>query len=440
MNPFDRRAAPWSPLSEMQFESDAHWLANAIIPEPPSASDRSWYGYARQILAAVLIYVWKNNGTNGELVDILTLAQRDKDLIAACYGTPASVLFLQGNEKMRGNAQGVLSPYLNALMYLPRESGSRGFALRKWVDKRYKRMTNGWLWWPIPTNQIDALAPLIAAQIAALITAILQLPANHSARIFLVADEFAQLGKVSSIERALTLGRKHGLAAILAIQSVAQLRQVYGKDGAQVLLSCLSSWIILRSADSETSEAMSKHIGDHEIEVAEKSEGESGGYGDGRSQRSHSTTTSRRRRIERAYLPSEIQRLSARQAIVTLADRPEVVSVTVPLVTPHIPQVARGFAPRPNNEPPQADSRTPTPASPVPGGGSKRSPAPKTSPAKSTSSTVAATPSSPPVRHSIALDELVSHDQPSLQTHHAQLPQCNDNKSTDYGSDDSTKP
>lgn len=426
LNPLDRRAPGWSPLAEMRSPTDATRMAKSIVPEPAAPADRSWYGYGRELLSAALTAVWEHGGDNGELNDLLILSERIGDLRTACEGTPASVLFLPENEKMRANSMGVLSPYLRAFTYLPRRAGSQSFSIRKWVEGRYPRFRKGWLWWPVPTDQLEALAPLIATQIAAFTTAALQLPEDGgSRRIFLVADEFSALGKVPSIETVLTLGRKRGLAAILAIHSIAELRHAYGRDGAEVLLSCLSNWIIMRSTSADTAELMSKHIGDREIEITEESQGESGNYWDGRSQRSRSITRSIHRRVERAFLASEIQHLPTLRAIVTLADRSEVVPITVPLVTPFLPHVAPGFVTRPSKESPQPEGDTPAPAAPVSGGPRACSPTSRTSSANFTSTAAAAKLPSPPSAYGIALDDFIAHDptapqaQPSRSSHGA---------------------
>jgi hypothetical protein len=431
LNPRDKRGLHWSPLAEMQSSSDAQRIAKNIVPEPPSASDRSWYGYGRQLLAAALTRVCERDGTNGDWLDLLLLARHETDLLSACEDTPASALFLKGNEKMRANAQGVLVPHLAAFTYLPRNAGRKSFSLNKWVAGQYRRRQKSWLWWPIPIHQLDALVPLIASQLSSFTTAALRLPEDPSRRIFLVADEFAQLGKVSSIDKTLNLGRKHGLSAILAIQSIAQLRKTYGNDGAQVLLSCLSNWLILRSADAETAEAMSKHIGDHEMEVSERSKAESGQYGEGRSQRSHSTTMSERRRVERAFLASELQHLPERKGILTLADREDAIPITIPLVTPLLPATARGFIPRPKNEPLQSQEHTPAPASPVPGGVAKRSPTQPS--ANRTSETVPASLSNPPLRPNIALDDLATPDDSTARNQQRDPPRPLPNRSITSG-------
>jgi len=416
LNPLDARAIAWSPLSEMREGMDATRIAHSLVPDPPAAGDEAWYGYARQLLAAALVSVWERDGTNGELFDLLTLAAREADLRAACEHSPASTLFLEGNHKMRANAQGVLGPHLTALSYLPRDAGTSSFSFRQWAAGSYSHAQAEWLWWPVKISHLSALHSLISAQLAEAIASILDLPEDHGRRIFLLVDELGQLGRIQALEQALTLGRKNGLSAILAAQSVAQLRKLYGPEGAQILLSCLSSWIIMRAADAETAEAMSRHVGDREVRLTERSEGESGSYIDGRSQRSRSTTLTDQRRVERVYLPSQIQRLPDRQAIVTLAGHAEAVPVRIPLISPSLRHVAQGFISRPHKKPPAPEGRTPTPAAPVSGGAERGSPASKTTPANAPSTAQAGASSTPPASRMIALDDLVTREHTATRT------------------------
>jgi type IV secretory pathway TraG/TraD family ATPase VirD4 len=97
------------------------------------------------------------------------------------------------------------------------------------------------------------------------VNATLSLPADRVRRRWLMLDEVASLGRVQSLSDALTKGRKYGLCSIMGLQSVSQLRDVYGKDGAQTLLSCLSSQLILRANDPETAEYASQHLGECEV-------------------------------------------------------------------------------------------------------------------------------------------------------------------------------
>lgn len=409
LNPLDNRCVKWSPLSEIHDRTDAIRLSRSIIPDPPASNDESWYGYARELLSAGLLHVWKQGGNNGNLIDLLTLAEHENELRAACKYTPASTLFIEGNSKMRANAQGVLGPHLATLSHLPRSAGTNDFSIRNWVCHSSKFTETGWLWWPIRLSHIPTLGKLIAIQLAEIVSGILDLPEQPQHRIFVIADEVGQLGRIQAIEQALTLGRKHGLAAILAAQSVSQLIEIYGRESAQVLLSCLSSWIILRAADAETAEAMSRLIGDREVRQAQHSDGETETYGDGHSQRSHSRTMSIQRRVERVFLPSEIQRLPDLDAIVTLAGHSEVAPVKLPLVSPSLPRVTCGFAPHTQ---PQRENMMPIPPESDSDGRGENSPPSKTS----LEMPRFTAPNKQPVTNNIALDDFISQGSTSRQT------------------------
>jgi hypothetical protein len=78
-------------------------------------------------------------------------------------------------------------------------------------------------------------------------------------------DEFASWGRMASVGDLLTKARKKGGVGALGLQTISQVRQSYGRDGAQTLLACLGSWLTLRCGDSETAEFMSANIGDEQV-------------------------------------------------------------------------------------------------------------------------------------------------------------------------------
>jgi type IV secretory pathway TraG/TraD family ATPase VirD4 len=177
----------------------------------------------------------------------------------------------------------------------------------------------GWLWLSYREDQGAALRPLLAAWIGEAVNATLSLPPDRRRRQWLLLDEVASLGRVQGLSDALTKGRKYGLCAILGLQSISQLRDVYGKDGAQTLLSCLSSQLLLRANDPETAEYASLHLGESEVLRETISRGK------------HRTVTEQHH-IGRLVLPSELQGLPNRVGLLRLAGQDLVRWVTVPLV------------------------------------------------------------------------------------------------------------
>jgi type IV secretory pathway TraG/TraD family ATPase VirD4 len=151
------------------------------------------------------------------------------------------------------------------------------------------------------------------------VNATLSLPADRVRRRWLMLDEVASLGRVQSLSDALTKGRKYGLCSIMGLQSVSQLRDVYGKDGAQTLLSCLSSQLILRANDPETAEYASLGLGECEVLRESIAKGK------------HRTVTEQRH-VERLVLGSEIQGLANRIGYLRLSGQDIVRRVKIPLI------------------------------------------------------------------------------------------------------------
>ena len=125
--------------------------------------------------------------------------------------------------------------------------------------------------------------------------------------------------RVQGFSDALTKGRKYGLCAVVGLQSVSQLRDAHGQDGAQTLLSCLSSQLLLRANDPETAEYASRHLGDAEVLRESISQGQ------------HRTVT-RQHQIERLVLASQIQGLPNREGYLRLAGQDSVRRVYIPLI------------------------------------------------------------------------------------------------------------
>lgn len=119
-------------------------------------------------------------------------------------------------------------------------------------------------------------------------------------------DELDSLGRVSSLRAGLTKLRKYGGVCVNGLQTIAQLRDTYGKEEAQTLLSCMSTKLLLAAGDAETAEYF-QEIGEREITRDKISTGTStqtmqfGG--------STSENRSTEHATERAVMPSEITAL-----------------------------------------------------------------------------------------------------------------------------------
>jgi type IV secretory pathway TraG/TraD family ATPase VirD4 len=216
---------------------------------------------------------------------------------------------------MLASVRGIIGSHLAPYSHLPKDAGPKSWSIR-----RHVREGKGWLWLPYREDQATALRPLLAAWLGEAVSAMLSLHPDLARRHWLLLDEVASLGRVQGLSDALTKGRKYGLCAILGLQSVSQLRVTYGEHGAQTLLSCLSSQLILRANDPETADYASRHLGDCEVVRESASSGK------------HGNTTTKQHHVERLVLASEIQGLRNRKGYLRFAGQEYVRRVKVPLV------------------------------------------------------------------------------------------------------------
>lgn len=327
LNPLDQRSVSWSPFAEMQQEWDANALAKSLIPDGEGAA-KEWHYYCQTLVSAILIRCWETDQTTNErLLYYATIASVEelRELVA---GLPAASLVAPGNEKMLGNVRGILGSHIQSLAYLPPDAGRDAFSIRKWI-----RSDKGSLYLPYQEGQRETLMHLIAAWLDITSRSILDLKPDASRRIWLVTDEVSTLGRIQSLADFLTKARKAGGSAILGLQSISQLRSSYGRDNAQTLLSCLSTWLILRCNDAETAEYMSKQLGEEEIRRINDS--------GGKTTQGQSSSWSEQIARQPVVLASELQNMDDRKGFLKLPGSYPVCRLEIPLP----PSMASGHEP-----------------------------------------------------------------------------------------------
>jgi type IV secretory pathway TraG/TraD family ATPase VirD4 len=167
------------------------------------------------------------------------------------------------NDRMLSNTRAIASVYLNTWSHL-RDRGE--FSVRDWVRGAAAGKKTPWLYLVYRDDQMALLRLLIATWLDLAIVETLGLDEQPARRIWFVMDEADSLGKVASLRDGLTKLRKYGGAVVAGLQTIAQLRSTYGRDEAQVLLSCLSSKLVLAAGDAETARYFEQELGTQEIE------------------------------------------------------------------------------------------------------------------------------------------------------------------------------
>lgn len=361
INPFDDRCIPWSPTAEMVDMWDAEALSRSIIPSG-TGENKEWNGYAQTFLTSCLQKLWERNELSLERLLWMVQSASTAELKPILEGTPA---FAQmQSDKTFGSIRTIAGNYMLPYAYL--EKADAYFSVAEFV----KAQNGGFLYLTYRDDQLDSLRSLISCVLDIAARTILSLPPDSNRRVWLVIDEFASIGKVQSIEAMATKARKVGGSLVIGIQSIAQLRDRYGDHVAQTILSCLSTWLVLRCTDVDTAEYMSKFIGDEEVRRTVMGSSVSDSSITTNTQNEHTTT-------QRVLLASEIQQLANLHGYVNIAGHYPLckIKLDLPANTPNVvesyirrdfserPPVSR-FIPKPNLEK-KAEASKPTPV-PVP--------------------------------------------------------------------------
>lgn len=328
INPFDARSVKWSPIAEIRHISDCPAMARSIIPDAEGEA-REWNRYAQVLLQELLAYCFSRRLNNGDLYKLIIADNESLKNILA--GTPVTPLISDGNEKMLASVRSIVGSYTDFLRYLPPDIGANGYSIRDHIANQRP----GWIFLPYSPAQKDALKSMICAIIDVASRAVLGLTPDLSRRIVFALDELPLLGKVQSITEMMTNGRKYGVVALIGIQTIAQLRETYGRYGAQVLMACLGNALIFRCADYETADYFAHQIGDIEKRryVNNIRIGKDIGHG---AQEQYDKT--------QLVLPSEIQNLKDLNAYLIIANSDAVQKVKIGLADRR-PPVAEAFVP-----------------------------------------------------------------------------------------------
>ena len=164
----------------------------------------------------------------------------------------------------------------------------------------------GWLFLTYRDDQMALLRYLVATWLELAIVEGLSLSENPTRLLWFIMDELDSLGKVTSLRGGLTKLRKYGGCCVCGLQTIAQLRDTYGHDEAQTLLSCLSTKLVMAAGDGETAKYFEDDLGVQEVERKEVSKSTSSSREGGPSR---SSSESWRREHRATVLASEIASL-----------------------------------------------------------------------------------------------------------------------------------
>lgn len=305
LNPFDDRCPSWNLWAECTEPYHFEMLAAAIIPEP--LKDPFWNISARAVLSA-LAQKMGRRGERSLTIFIQRLLQADlSTLHNYLRGTDAAALLDERAEKTAAGVRMTAGTYARSFGYLRRKDTE--FHFREWVQND---RGDDWVFLNARPDQIAAVRPVLSAWLEVFTNALLSLPPSRTRRIWLVIDELPSLNKIPSLSQFLAQARKYGGCGVIGFQQIAQLREIYGDDGAEALSGLCATWTCLRQNDPDTAKWTAQSFG--ETEVMEAQQGLSYGANDMRD----GVSLQQNRRSRPLILPTEIANLADLEGYIRL--------------------------------------------------------------------------------------------------------------------------
>ncbi len=328
------RTARYNPLGHIPRDQQSICLRElkkiAILLFPDQAKgDFFWVGAARNAFVAVGMFIAQSPNSHrdftlGAITRELTIADLRQRLIA----------ILQA----RSAGPGSLTPLCVSLLQDVADSADNTFAgIRQTVTSRLSlwlspevdlatsrsdfelsslRTRSVTIYLAAGPSDLDLVAPLYGLLMQQIVEhSARQLPPPGDPRQLLVLlDEFARLGRAQALADSFSYLAGYGVRLAAVIQTPAQLRHLYGPDGAREIMANCGAELIFAPKELQDARELSERLGDYDYSALSRSRAE----GMSAAKRSVSQSTQRRRLL----LPQELMMLPADRAVIIRTGAP----------------------------------------------------------------------------------------------------------------------
>ncbi len=320
LNPLDARSPRWSIFSDASSKTDFDFFAHALIPNSRS-NDPIWVDSARLLVStAGQLLTGDGKATKKELVDILTTSSLS-DLEKFFLGTPVSAIVSTETPRMTNSIRMTVNTYLDGLRMLVDEG--RAFSITQWINSDVE---DSILYLSSRADIHESIRPLLTVWFDTAVRALMSAPKKPDRRIWFIIDEVAALNAMPSIVSGMSRGRQFGAAFLLGLQAQSQLREIYGRDGAQTLSSVARTKLVLSASDAETARLYADFLGREE--TYKPNENVSFGADSVRD----GVVVTRQERTQHQVMPEEIMNLPSLEGFLKFPEGFPITKVKIPLV------------------------------------------------------------------------------------------------------------
>jgi type IV secretory pathway TraG/TraD family ATPase VirD4 len=125
------------------------------------------------------------------------------------------------------------------------------------------------VYWILHEQDVALLQPLSTLFFALLIDQLSR--GRGEVPVTLFFDEFANIGPVPDFPTTISVARGRGLSLVLGVQSLSQLDGIYGRDGAETILTNCATKVVLHGLSHRSAEEVSRALGAYTLEYETRS-------------------------------------------------------------------------------------------------------------------------------------------------------------------------
>jgi type IV secretion system protein VirD4 len=260
-------SAAFNPLDQLDpagldVAEDASTLADALVfDEPGMAGEAHWNEEAKALIAGLILHIAASEPRDrrnlATLREYLTLAPEAfaallKDMQAS---TAASGLIARAANRHLGKsdreAAGVLSAAQRHTHFLdsPRMVAVLGRSDFRFADLKRRNVS---VFLVLPPDRLSTYSRWLRLLVAQSLTDMARDPAKPAVPVLYLLDEFAALGHLAPVERAMGLMAGYGVQLWPILQDVHQLRATYGQRAG----TFLSNAGVLQASRHESDESV----------------------------------------------------------------------------------------------------------------------------------------------------------------------------------------
>lgn len=275
LSPTNKHGWAWDIGADIEGPAAAQEFATTVVPE---SKEVFFSNTARLVLADVITALGRERGRNWGPRDLLERVLYRPQELAQMIGTldlSASPLITSSDpDEVSRTVESVLATLVSGALTTLRPMALAWAGLPKSRMFSIKAMlAPGWRGPRVLIVQSHASFEVLSASVCggALRYLCQQVAAPRSKRaafpnVTMVLDEFRSLGRIDGLDRCLSVAREQGLSMTIALQSLSQLRDLYG-DAATTLEGLFQIKIFGMQEPGDATNALSHSLGKRKITV-----------------------------------------------------------------------------------------------------------------------------------------------------------------------------